>query len=369
LLSIEGNPVLNCLTYTTRMDNEEIKRLLVKYITREADDEEVEQVREWVSAHPENEQYFAHLYEIWQNALYLKAHARQHEKAFKKFSLENLPWEAKYGRLKIWGKVAAAITVFSLCTGLLLIHYKQNAQNIKQVLVANGGIKKIVLSDGTLVWLNAGSKLTYNTGFGKTNRAVYLSGEAFFEIAAGKKNIPFLVNTKKYIVRDIGTKFNVKAYTNDPFFETTVVKGLVAVEGNIDNNAHEMNRIYVKPRQVLKIFYPETENNIKSVNKKGLDNLNEIQMLQVDSARMDRYDGWKDDLLVFDGSTLEEISRILERRYNVTINMDDAGLQNIRYSGSFKSIANIAQVLAIIKGNTAISYIITGNIVNITRQQ
>lgn len=349
------------------MDNDEIKLLLVKYITREADEKEIEQVREWVSAHPENEQYFAQLYETWQNMLYLNPEMIDAEKAFDKFSDATLPRQPKYRRLAVWSKVAAAVALFGVLTVLLLNHYSQNIQSARQVSVKNGGIKKIILSDGTLVWLNAGSKLNYNTDFNKTNRTVYLEGEAYFEIAPGKKTIPFLVNTKNYTVRDIGTKFNLKAYPNDSFFETTVIKGEVAVEGNVDNNAREMNRIYVKPRQLLRIYYPKAEKYAVKEDDKDAKNLNEIQMQQIDSAKMNRYDGWKDDLLVFDGNTLDEISKVLERRYNVKIVMADADLQNIRYSGSFKSVASIDKVLELIKGNTAINYTINGSTINITK--
>ncbi len=194
-----------------------------------------------------------------------------------------------------------------------------------------------------------------------------MEGEAFFEIAPGSKTIPFLVNTKNYTIRDIGTKFNLKAYPNDAFFETTVVKGEVAVEGNVDNNNREMNRIYVKPHQVLRIYYPKAEKYTVKQNDNPANNLSEIQVLQVDSAKMARYDGWKDDLLIFDGNTLDEISKVLERRYNVKIVMEDADLQNIRYSGSFKSVASIDKVLQLIKGNTDIDYTITNNTVNITK--
>jgi transmembrane sensor len=349
------------------MDNEAIKLLLVKYITREADEKEVEQVKEWINAHPENEQYFAQLYETWQNMLYLNPGVIDDDKAFTKFSSTVIPQQSKYRKLVAWSKVAAAVALFGVLSSLLVNHYSQNAASSRQVAVNKGGIKKIVLSDGTLVWLNAGSKLNYNTDFNKTNRTVYLEGEAFFEIAPGSKTIPFLVNTKNYTVRDIGTKFNLKAYPNDTFFETTVVKGEVAIEGNIDNNNHEMNRIYVKPHQVLRIYYPKAEKYGVKQDDKELKNLNEIQMIQVDSAKMNRYDGWKDDLLVFDGNTLDEISKVLERRYNVEIIMNDAELQNIRYSGSFKSVTTIDKVLQLIKGNTAIDYTITGNTVNITK--
>jgi len=353
------------------MNNEEIKLLLVKYITREADENEIDQVRQWVSAHSENEQYFAQLYETWQNMLYLKPEVVDEEKAFDKFSAANIPQpqETKYRQLYRWTKVAAVVTLFGVLSVLLIKHYSQNIQSIRLVTVNKGGIKKIALTDGTIVWLNAGSKLNYNTDFGKKNRTVYLEGEAFFEIAPGKKTIPFIVNTKNYTIRDIGTKFNLKAYPTDSFFETTVVKGEVSVEGNVDNNAREMSRIYVKPRQVLRIYYPQPKEKYtyKPDDTRDLKNLNEIQVIQIDSARINQYDGWKEDLLVFDGNTLNDISKVLERRYNVKIVMNDADLQNIRYSGSFKSINSIDKVLSLIKSNTAINYAITGNTITITK--
>lgn len=347
------------------MDNEEIKPLLVKYIAGEADQADIELVKEWINAHPENEQYFAQLYETWHNMLFLQPKVKNNEAAFQQF----LPNPVKrYSQLVKWSKVAAAIAVFIMLSVTLINHYTKSIEKVKQIAVNKGAIKKIVLSDGTLVWLNAGSKLNYNADFGKISRTVYLEGEAFFEIAPGKKAIPFIVNTKNYTIRDIGTKFNLKAYPNDPFFETTVVKGEVSVEGNINGNARENNRIYVKPRQVLRIYYrPENESYKPEVQDSK--SYNEIQVLQVDPAKLNQYDGWKEDLLVFDGNTLDEISKILERRYNVKIEMNDADLKNIRYSGSFKNVTSISKVLDIIKGNTAIDYSIQGNTVNITKNQ
>ena len=351
------------------MDNEEIKLLLVKYITREADEGEIDRVRDWVNAHPENEQYFAQLYETWQNMLYLNPEAVNREKAFNNFSAVALPPPSKYRQLVRLSKVAAVIALFGILSVLLIKHYTQNIESVRQVSVNQGTTKKMVLADGTLVWLNAGSKLNYNTDFGKKNRTVYLEGEAFFEIAPGKKTIPFIVNTKNYTIRDIGTKFNLKAYPNDPFFETTVVRGEVSVEGNVNSSAREMSRIYVKPRQVLRIYYQQQKENYayKTDDLQGLKNLNEIQVLQVDSAKMNKYDGWKENVLVFDGNTLEEIAKVLERRYNVKIIMDDAGLQNIKYSGCFKSVASVSKVLDLIKGNTDIDYTVAGNTVTITK--
>ena len=349
------------------MDNEEVKLLLVKYITGEATLQELEQVKQWISAHPENEQYFVQLYDTWHNMLYLQPAVVNKDNAYNKLSTGMEPAEpSRYARLITWGKVAAAIALLAAVTATLYNRYSKNAESVRQIAANPGAIKKIVLSDGTQVWLNADSKLNYTADFGKTTRTVYLEGEAFFDIAPGKKEVPFIVNTKNYTIRDIGTKFNLKAYASDPFFETTVVKGEVSVEGNIDNNAHEMSRIYVKPRQVLRIYYHPKKENYSYATPEPK-SLNEIQVSEIDSAKLDRYDGWKENLLVFDGATLSDIAKVLERRYNVTINMTDAELSNIRYSGSFKNIQSIEKVLAIIKTNTAINYSINGNTVNITR--
>jgi transmembrane sensor len=349
------------------MDNEEVKLLLVKYITGEVTLQELEQVKQWISAHPENEQYFAQLYETWHNMLYLQPTVVNKDNAFDKVSADLEPEQpSRYARLIVWGKAAAAIALLAVVSDTLYNRYSKNIESVRQIAVNPGAIKKIVLTDGTQVWLNAGSKLNYTADFGKTTRTVYLEGEAFFDIAPGKKDVPFIVNTKNYTIRDIGTKFNLKTYASDPFFETTVVKGEVSVEGNVDNSAHEMSRIYVKPRQVLRIYYhPKKENYSYSAPEPK--SLNEIQVSEIDSAKMDRYDGWKQNLLVFDGTSLSEIAKVLERRYNVQINMPDAELGNIRYSGSFKNITTIEKVLAIIKANTAINYSVSGNTVNITQ--
>ncbi|WP_413670427.1 FecR family protein [Mucilaginibacter sp. Mucisp86] len=349
------------------MDNEEVKLLLVKYITGEATAQELEQVKQWISAHPENEQYFAQLYETWHNMLYLQPAVVNKENAYNKLSAEIEPKQPlRYARLITWGKAAAAIALLAAVTVTLYNRYSKNVESVRQIAANPGAIKKIVLSDGTQVWLNAGSKLNYTADFGKTTRTVYLEGEAFFDIAPGKKEVPFIVNTKNYTIRDIGTKFNLKAYASDPFFETTVVKGEVSVEGNVDNNAHEMSRIYVKPRQVLRIYYhPKKENY--SYTTPDPKSLNEIQVSEIDSAKLDRYDGWKENLLVFDGTTLSEIAKVLQRRYNVIIIITDNEIGNIRYSGSFKNVSDIEKVLAIIKGNTPISYLKNGNVINITK--
>lgn len=349
------------------MDSEEIKLLLVKYITGQANAAEVNEVKQWIKLHPENELYFVELYEAWQNMLYVNPAVIDDEKAYDLF-LARLSPEEELPPRRPWMRYAAAI-VLLLVSAVAVIHYFPVKPETDSSLIAEkGAIKKITLKDGTLVWLNAGSTINYDEGFGSTDRTVYLEGEAFFDIAHGKNTIPFIVNTKNYMVRDIGTRFNLKAYANDPFFETTVVNGEVAVQRNAPAGQQDNNRIYVKPHQVLKIYYssdrPAAGEKLIAAKASAF---NVVQVSQVDSAKLGLYDGWKEDLLIFDDSSLGEMAKILERRYNVKITLDDSELRDIRYSGSFKSVASIDKVLQIIKQNTPISYTIDGQNITITK--
>jgi transmembrane sensor len=346
------------------MNSDDIKYLLVKYITSQATVEEAMEVKLWIKMHPENEQYFIELYEAWHNALCARPDVVDDDKAYNLFVNKITPAKAGLKSIK-WLSIAAIIPVALLITTAILLHKKGPIGPLNEIAAYKGNIKKITLADGTMVWLNSVSTIKYDAGFGKSNRTVYLEGEAFFDIAHTKTGVPFLVKTKNYTVRDIGTKFNLKAYPTDAFFETTVVKGEVSVEDNTldERNA---NRIYVKPQQVLKISYHPIKDDKPQLPTSPAA-FNEVHVSQLDLAKMDVYAGWKDDLLMFDGSTLGEITKVFERRYNVNINIADSDIKDIRYSGSFKDVKTIEKVLYIIKQNTPIDYAINGDNITITK--
>ena len=210
------------------MNNDDIKFLLVKYITNQASETEVKEVKHWIGLHPENELYFIELYEAWQNMLYVQPGVIDTEKAYQLFLAKTMTPAKK--PVSIWRLtgVAATICVF-LLSSLWLVYHTGIHQKKNLVVAQNGSVKKITLNDGTIIWLNAGSIIKYDADFGKTNRTVYLEGEAFFDIGHHGNHIPFLVNTKKYTIRDIGTRFNLKAYPSDPL--TPEVK-VVAAEAD-----------------------------------------------------------------------------------------------------------------------------------------
>lgn len=350
------------------MDNEDIKFLLIRYLGNQATEQEIAEVNHWISLHPENELYFIELYEAWQNSLLLNTDAINDEKAYglfqKKIRIED---NEPVKRFKWANAAIGALVLLAAVSAFLFLSRRPLPLEDKYRIVSeNGSVKKLTLSDGTVIWLNAGSTITYNAGFGKSNRIVYLEGEAFFDIGHHNSNLPFIVYTKNYTIRDIGTRFNLKAYTSDPFFETSVVKGEISVEENSTTKSENTNRIYVKSKQVLKIYFkPQQEEHKQPVQVP--DSYKEVRILQVDSARMNIYDGWKDDLLIFEGVTLGELSKTLERRYNVRITIANEDLQDIRYSGSFKNVPDIARVLYLIKQNTPINYKIEGQNITINK--
>ncbi len=108
--------------------------------------------------------------------------------------------------------------------------FKQKASQavFHELIVPAGARYQLVLADGTKVWMNAASKLTYPVSFSDAERRVKLEGEAYFEVMSSA--VPFIVEAGKQEIRVLGTSFNVSAYHEDANFETTLVSGKVLVK-------------------------------------------------------------------------------------------------------------------------------------------
>ncbi|MBL4675695.1 MAG: FecR family protein [Mucilaginibacter sp.] len=345
-------------------EEDEVESLLIKYIADEATEQEKVYIRRWIQAHPENEQYFVQLYEAWHRASIPSADDIDTNSAFANFAAVNFPVATPSNRNVLRASIAiAGIAIFSLIVWLSF-PFKPALDNTIKLYASRGMKRMYKLQDGTIIWLNAGSRLDVSPDFNLKDRTVYLSGEAFFEIGHGKKDLPFLVKTQKFSIRDIGTKFNVKAYPEDNLFEASVMQGEVSVE-NGELKAMGNNRIYLKEHQVLRI----SANDLKtpsSLQKAQSNDFEKIQVLQITPAQQINYSGWKDNVLAFDSNSLQEIATMLERQFNITINIADEKLKDIKYSGTFKNALTINGVLDIIKENTDINYTKSGNTITIT---
>lgn len=200
----------------------------------------------------------------------------------------------------------------------------------------------VVLSDGTKVYLNSGSSLTYpNTFKNSKNRVVKLQGEGYFEVVKNKKK-PFIVKTNLLDVRVLGTKFNVSSYKNDNINSITLVEGKVAVSKleHFENNVSKS--LFLQPNERITI-----QKDDKKLVKKTVNNVS-------------KYISWKDKELIFQNDRFIDIAKKLERNFNVNIISNNEKLNNIKFTGKFNK-QDVFDILDAFRVYSPFTYSVNGN--------
>ena len=172
----------------------------------------------------------------------------------------------------------------------------------------------ITLLDGTRITLNAGSKLSYPTKFGKKKREVQLEGEAYFEVSHNPQK-PFVVKSGELITTVFGTKFNIKAYPEENNIKVALVNGKVKVtnSGNV-----KQKEVFLKPQQqVVYNKNSKIEKVVKFDTRKTI--------------------GWRNNVLVFENENLKDVFTILERTFGIKIEIKNELLKNKRISANFEN--------------------------------
>jgi len=225
----------------------------------------------------------------------------------------------------------------------------------KVLEVGYGGRSKLVLGDGTTVWLNAGSRLIYPDVFTGDRREVTLEGEGFFDVAK-HVSMPFLVHAGKITVKVLGTQFDIKAYKEDAELSTTLISGKIQV--TLDGDPDK--KVILKPHEMLTVVnsHVETADAARgAATGKALHYL--VQGLPEDGNDSLPETAWVDNRLVVSDITFEELARTLERRYDVRIDFEDERLRSEHLSGVFEK-ETIQQVLDILQLTTKFKYSIVG---------
>ncbi|MGQ8335185.1 FecR family protein [Sunxiuqinia sp. A32] len=194
-----------------------------------------------------------------------------------------------------------------------------------------GQMSKMTLSDGTIVWLNAGATLEYPTAFNSKNRIVSLEGEAQFKVVHND-NIPFEVVTETGIVKVYGTTFNVKSYDDDSEMAVTLIEGKVTVE-NMDGSQLAI----LNPSEQIIIDKITGETIIKKVDTKF-------------------YSSWIDGKILLEQTKLADLVKSLERWYNVEIIISDESIGDIEVSGTIIKGKPIDLFLKILKRMYGVQY-------------
>ena len=211
---------------------------------------------------------------------------------------------------------------------------KSGGQVYDQVFIPRGYRCKMILSDHSVVCLNAGSKLIYPSVFAGSRREVVLSGEAFFEVSKNR-DARFIVQTASIAVEVSGTKFNVSAYEEEPVVQTVLVEGEVSVRKNDMNSPEEP--IVMEPDQMVS-YNRKTKNFETNRVDPGLFTL------------------WKDGMLKFEDEELRVVTHKLERFYNMTVIFKDQDKGRIKISGKLDLNENKYQVLEYLETLTGMQF-------------
>ena len=324
-------------------ENKHIDELIANYLTEGLDKNALDELKTWIAASAENQQYFIRQREIWFSAVSREAASvYDKDKAFENFrnrveSQKEIQSTSRRGfSLSALWRYAAVVAII-IAVGC--ISYWQGEVNVKDtfadisVEAPLGSKTKLYLPDGTLVWLNAGSRMTYSQGFGVDNRKVELEGEGYFEVKRNEK-IPFFVKTKDLQLQVLGTKFNFRDYPEDHEVVVSLLEGKVG-----------LNNLLREEKEA--VLSPDERAVLNKAN--GL--------LTVESVTASNASQWPDGYLFFDEELLPDIAKELERSYNVKIHIANDSLKTFRFYGNFvRREQNIQEVLEALASTEKMQY-------------
>lgn len=214
-------------------------------------------------------------------------------------------------------------------------------QEENQLIVPRGGEYRITLSDGTRVWLNAVSVLTFPPAFAGNERKVRLVGEAFFEVTPDTAR-PFIVTTACMDIKVLGTSFNVSVYEDEETVHTTLVKGSVEVQ------TAQQEAMMLKPGE--QACLAGNRMTVKAVNTR-------------------QFTSWIDGKFMFCNTTLEEISKQISRWYDVDIFFSSEQIKTICFTGAILRFEPLEELIRMIENTSNVRFSVKGKTIVISEQK
>lgn len=249
-----------------------------------------------------------------------------------------------------WKKITAIAAILAVVFGFSAFYFssiESGTEHQNTIVTRKGSKSMVILPDGSKVWINNDSKITYGKSFGKELRELTLVGEAYFDVVKDI-NKPFIVHTQTADVRVLGTTFNVKAYAGDANLETTLLRG--SVEVDIKGEANQMIRLKPNEKVIIK-----THTLVNAVGSIKTDEPKIVLMnirKSIQDSTMVLETQWVANRLVFEQEKLSDIIAVLERWYNVRIEVQVPEAMGQKISGTFEdeSIADIMKSILAVNG-------------------
>lgn len=315
--------------------------IINKYLTGQCSEEELIEVNAWMKESEENARQLFHMEEIYHLGKFDRYTDEQRILHAEKLLYQKLDEErskqSKILSMHRWLKYAAVIAVLLVIGGGAgYWFYQENNHQLLVAIADEGIVKEVILPDGTKVWLNNSTTLKYPHEFSEKERNVYLEGEAYFEVTKNQHK-PFIVQSDAMQIRVLGTTFNFKCDKNCRIAEATLIEGEIEVKGN-----NKEGQLILAPGQRAEL------------NK----NNGRLTVKQVD-AKLDAV--WHDNLIPFQKADIFNITKTLERFYDVKIILSPDIQLDKTYSGVVKKKSDIESVLKSLQNTIPIDYKIVGN--------
>lgn len=372
------------------MAEERIWELMARKLAGEASTEELEELDQQLRTHPNLHLSLQAVADLWQRPAEgttnanetLHAAYQQHIERMRQMGIsiqqaEENPWLLEGAQKRDRTRTTWLIAASLLLIGAAAWFFYQPASTtpraqamvhapLSEITTKNGSKTRIQLPDGTQVWLNAGSKLTYEKNFGNTLREVTLIGEGFFDVVRNEHK-PFIIHTAKMDVKVLGTRFNVKSYPNDKTTEAALI------HGSIEVTLHDrpVEKIILKPNEKIVVANTDTAasspiNTTTTVHPEHESKvaIKNLTYQHSDSAIAET--SWVDNKLIFVDESFADLALQMERWYGITIQITHKKLEKLRFTGVFKE-ETIEEAMRALKITAHFNYTIHGKSITITR--
>ena len=368
------------------MPKNKIWELIAKKLSGEASAEDLSELESLLRANPEMHYPMQTVADLWHHATPDTEDAHQafahHADRMKDLGVsikleEDQPFDTpipspkrKYAFLSLVGAALVLITYFAypLLFPASKLLAKASSSDKSEVSTKYGSRTKLKLPDGTQVWLNSGSKLSYDKTYGNGIREVALSGEAYFDVVKNA-TLPFVIHTNSIDIKVLGTAFNVKSFPGEKTTETSLIRGSIEVSFRDKRTG----KIILKPNEKLITANEETAKEAVAINiptdkktttTKETDRQDPIVMVshltyvQADSTVIET--SWLDNKLIFRSETFEDLAVKMERWYGVTIRFKDESIKPKKLNGNFKN-ETVQQALTALQLITPFIYKMNNN--------
>jgi transmembrane sensor len=320
----------------------EIDQQIASVLSGNSRPSDVEEIQNWQNLSEENKKIFVDSVKAWDNCPtpLLLPEREQDKRAVKDRIITQTAIQQKLDRVLFRALCVASILIVPIM--IAVCWYIGKSDRLAEELVWNTvtaprkHIAKFTMADGTEVWLNAGSALSFPTNDRTNIREVKLSGEGYFKVTKNTSK-PFSVITQKATVKVLGTSFNMKAYPGEEYLVTTLE------EGSIELFTQKSGSTSVRLRPGEQAIYDTNDGITEIVN--------------VDAKQ---FIAWIGDKFLFKDADLKTIITELERLYDVKIYIKNPKLEKLRFRGMFSYDQDLLDAFETLRRSVKISYTIKG---------